>query len=1177
LKDIQAVSLQAQASAAPVLRELELDDRFKSGESVVLLSGTQALVKVLLLQREHDHQSGVLTGGFVSGYRGSPLGGLDQTLWKASKPLAEAGIVFDPGVNEDLAATAVWGTQQLQSLGPAKVDGVFAMWYGKGPGVDRSGDPIKHGNYAGTHPRGGVIAVFGDDHPGKSSSIAHHSEQAMAAHSVPVFYPSNVEDIVRFGLLGFAMSRYSGCWTSMKVVNETAEQTATVEIGRWPIALPDPADLLPPEGVHCRGAYNPPARIESILVNHRLRLVARFARANRIDRVVIGNTTARLGLIAAGKSYQDTRQALLLLGIDDQRASAIGVALYKVGMIWPLEAESLVEFAQGKSELFCIEEKAAFLEPQVASILYNTQQRPRLVGKLDERGARLLSTELQLEPADVAVAIGRRLQALGLWDDALQLRVKELSSRRDPVIPLAAGEAQRSPYFCSGCPHSTSTNVPEGSFALAGIGCHAMAVFHKPRTLLPTHMGGEGMNWAGLYRFSKTRHVFQNLGDGTYFHSGLLAMRGAVASGASITYKILYNDAVAMTGGQPIDGPISVASVARQVLAEGVTRVVLVTDDPRRYKRTDLPDGVAVHHRDQLDKVQRELREVSGCTVLIYEQTCAAETRRRRKRDKLVDPPKRLFINDAVCEGCGDCSVQSGCISIEPLETALGRKRKINQSSCNKDYSCANGFCPSFVTVYGGALRRAELAAVSDAAIERVPLPSARRIDRTTFSIMVAGIGGTGVITVTAILAMAAHLEFKAASVYDMTGLAQKNGAVYSHLRIASRACDIASQRIGLHEADLVLAFDMLAGLADEAFRTFDMERTHFLGNERIQPTASFTKNPDDSVDVSLLHRRVASRVAQDRAAYVDATGVATALCGDAIAANMFLLGAAAQSGWLPVGVQAIERALELNGVQVKLNLRAFRLGRLWTHDGAAIATALRPSGDAATAVPQTFDEVVAHRSELLTAYQNAAYADRYRALVKRVADAETHILPGSRRLALAVADGFAKLMAYKDEYEVSRLYSTAGFRAATAAQFEGPYRLRVNLAPPLLSRRDRETGELQKREFGGWVLTAMRVLAPLRFLRGTWLDPFGYTHERRTERALVEEYETTLLRIARDLTTENFEAAVGLAQLPQRIRGYGHVKERHLNEVRQVQRDLLAEFTGDNRSPVQAQRLVSS
>jgi len=1145
------------------LRSLKLDDRLDTSCSTVLLSGSQALVRMLLLQKALDAKAGLNTSGYVSGYRGSPLGAFDMALWKAGKHLKASDIVFHAGINEDLAATAVWGTQQIDLIGQATVDGVFGLWYGKGPGVDRSGDALKHANYAGVHPRGGVLAVFGDDHPGKSSSIAHHSEQAMAANGLPVLYPSNVQDTLEFGLLGFAMSRYSGCWVSMKMVNETAEQTALAELDveRFQPTLPDASDLLPPEGVHFRGNFGP-LRDESILLHHRLPLVARFARANRIDRLALGGA-GPMGIVTAGKAYQDVRQALGYLGIDDARAIDLGLGVYKVGMIWPLEADGLREFAAGRRELMMVEEKAAFLQAQAAAVLYNDAERPLIVGKHDPSGAALLPLEQSLEPMDVAFAIANRLRANGIWDDALAQRVASLRSYRSAIVGIVPGAERRMPYFCSGCPHNTSTTLPEGSVAVAGIGCHGMAMWAKPRTLISTQMGGEGLNWVGLHRFTRVAHVFQNLGDGTYFHSGLMAVRAAIASGANITYKILFNDAVAMTGGQPVDGQISVGEVAHQVLHEGVKRIVVVTDEPERYAgNAGLPGGIEVVHREELQRVQKALRDTAGCTVMIYDQTCAAEKRRRRKKGEFPDPDQRMFINEAVCEGCGDCSAKSGCVSIEPRETELGRKRSINQSACNKDYSCVNGFCPSFVTVRGGRPRKPEVAAIEDAVLRALPEPALARIDGTSYGVMVAGIGGTGVITVSAVLAMAAHLESLAPSTYDMTGLSQKNGAVYSHLRIARRPLDIASQRLGVGDASLVLAFDMVAALGDESVRSFSPEKTRFLGNDRVQETAALVSNPDARVDTGLLQRKVAQRVAAGQIEYVDATGLAQALFGDTIAANLFMLGVAAQRSWLPVGLAAIEKAIELNGVQVALNLRAFHTGRLWVEQPQVVMTAaashLPPRSEP---VVRSVQQIVEHRTALLTAYQDAAYARRYGALVQRTALAERRAIPGSDELARAVAQNFAKLMAYKDEYEVARLYTSPEFQASLRNEFEGDFKLSFNLAPPLFSRRDPSSGQLRKREYGAWMLPAMKLLARLRFVRGTRLDPMGYTAERRMERALIDEYETTIEQLLASLGDGNFAVALEIATLPEQIRGYGHVKDANVAKVRPLREALLARF----------------
>jgi indolepyruvate ferredoxin oxidoreductase len=931
-------STSASTNASTPLRDVSLDDKYTRTQGAVLINGNQAIVRALLLQRQRDRAAGLNTAGFVSGYRGSPLGGLDQALWAAQGRLKDADVSFMPGINEDLAATAVWGTQQLAVMGDATVDGVFGLWYGKGPGVDRAGDPLKHGNYTGTHPNGGVLVVTGDDHQGKSSTIAHHSQQALAANSIPVLYPADVSEFVPYALLGWALSRYSGCWVGFKVVNETVEQAMTCDLDLDALAIetPEPREL-PPEGIHYRGTFTP-AQDEVILRRWKLPLVQRFARANRIDRQTLGDAHAKLGIVTAGKTWHEVRLALRALGVDETRARGLGVAVYKVGLLWPLEPEGLAEFAAGKQELFFVEDKSAFVESQAAAILYNLPQRPRIVGKADETGRPLLNADVGFEAIDLALLIAARLQALGNGDDELAQRVQALqASRRTLLAVLAPAEARRLPFFCSGCPHNTSTRVPEGSQAVAGIGCHGMAVFARPGTLLASQMGGEGLTWVGMSRYTKRQHVFQNLGDGTYYHSGLLAIRAAVASGANITYKILYNDAVAMTGGQPVDGPISPAEIAHQVVHEGVKKLVLVSDDPSRHSASALPPGVRIEHRDRLDAVQRELRDTAGCTVLLYEQTCAAEKRRRRKRGQFDDPDRRMFIFDEVCEGCGDCAVQSSCVSIEPKDTPLGRKRRINQSSCNKDYSCVKGFCPSFVTVQGGTPKKLKPAVSPDEAFASLPAPAEAALDGDAFGVMIPGIGGTGVITVGAVLAMAAHLEGKAASTYDMTGLSQKNGAVYSHLQIAPDVPTLRTHRLGLGDASLVLGFDMVAALADESFRTLAPGRTRFIGNHRVQPTAAVAMNPDARLDFGLLARKVTDKLGAERVRYLDASGLATALMGDAIATNFFVVGAALQLGWLPLSLAAVEKAIALNGMQVDFNQRALRYGRLWVHDPAAI------------------------------------------------------------------------------------------------------------------------------------------------------------------------------------------------------------------------------------------------
>ncbi|MCC7549398.1 MAG: indolepyruvate ferredoxin oxidoreductase family protein [Burkholderiales bacterium] len=1143
------------------LRDVSLDDKYANPGKPCLISGPQALVRLLITQRRRDAAAGLNTAGFVSGYRGSPLGYVDQTLWEAQKWLKDNHIVFQPGINEDLAATAIWGTQQLALAKDATVDGVFAIWYGKGPGVDRSGDPLKHGNVTGSHPRGGVLVLLGDDHAGKSSTTAHHSEQAMVAHQMPVVYPASVGEIVRFGLLGWGLSRYAGCWTALKCVNESIEQTATVAGEEdFPIVTP-PCGELPPEGVHYRGVYAP-ARDEIIHKRWRIPLMLRFWRANRGDRPEFGIAQPKLGLVTAGKAYGDTMHALRHLGIDAARAAQLGLDVYKVGMIWPLEPEGLREFAGGCTELFFVEEKSAFMEPQATALFYNQAQRPRILGKSDEEGSTLLPSDVPLDAVTVALAIAARLQRNGMADADIARRAAALESMRCTLAPVGDASPRRIPFFCSGCPHNTSTNLPEGSLAIAGIGCHGMAMWAKgPTTLLGTQMGGEGATWAALQHFTSRRHMFQNIGDGTYYHSGLLAIRQAIAAKANITYKILFNDAIAMTGGQPVEGPLSPALIAAQVLAEGARRVVVVAEDPATLDAADFPKDVPIRHRNELDAVQRELREVEGCSALVYVQTCAAEKRRRRKRKLLADPDVRMVINPEVCEGCGDCSVQSGCVSIEPLETPLGRKRRINQSSCNKDYSCAKGFCPSFVSVSGVQMRKGRRASVDERLFASLPAPSPQQPQPAGTGIMLAGIGGTGVVTVGAVLAMAAHLQGMEASVYDMTGMSQKNGAVLSHLRIAPAGTRIATQTVGLGEAQLVVAFDMVAAISDESFRSMSGD-THFLGNARVQVTPSFSLNPDERIDTGLIRHKVEARVGIHNLAQIDATGIALALCGDAIATNFFMIGAALQKDWLPLSLEALERAVQLNGVQVEFNLNAIRLGRLWAHDPAAVAALLRDNGYVPEAVPAlSLDELITERAHRLTGYQDAAYAQRYLATLGRLREAEARAMPGRTELTHTAAQVLYRLMAYKDEYEVARLHSDPAFMASIASQFEGTPSLRFHLAPPLLAARDPRTGHLIKREYGPWVLSAFRWLARLKGLRGSALDVFGYTRERRAERARIGRYEALLGHIAARLAPDNHGSAVELAAAAGKIRGFGHVKDKSVAAAEEEERHLLARF----------------
>ncbi|MFT4119679.1 indolepyruvate ferredoxin oxidoreductase family protein [Bradyrhizobium sp.] len=1126
------------------LRDVSLLDRYTQSSGVLFLNGTQALVRLLLAQRERDRKAGLNTAGFVSGYRGSPLGGFDMELWRSQKFLKESGVIFQPGVNEDLAATSVWGTQQIDSLPGKTVDGVFAMWYGKGPGVDRSGDPFKHGNYAGTTCHGGVLVVYGDDHPGKSSTVAHQSEQALAANLIPSLYPSNVQEIIEYGLHGWAMSRHTGLWVGLKTVNETVETTSTVALADGePLISPLNADESNP-AIRPQPDYGP-QRDETAVIRHRLPRIHDYARVNRLDARRFGKAGARLGIVTAGKAYADLVDALNLLGIDQSRAEALGLSVYKVGLIWPLEPTGLAEFAEGCEELLFVEEKRAFLEDQAAKILFNRPVRPRLTGKDDLDGNALLPSDVQLNPVVIARALVARLAALGMADQALKNALEKSDSGTAPTP--APGQAVRVPYFCSGCPHNTSTKVPEGSVAMSGIGCHSMAMWMNRDTVKPVQMGGEGANWIGLSHFTSTRHVFQNLGDGTYSHSGLLAIRAAVLAGVNITYKILANDAVAMTGGQPVEGALTTEAIVRQVLAEDVKRVIVATDD---LERTSVRiAGVDVVARDQLQRIQTELSQTPGTTVLVYEQVCAAEKRRRRKRKLMPDPPRRVFINEDVCEGCGDCSVQSNCVSIVPVDTDLGRKRRIDQSSCNKDFSCVEGFCPSFVSVEGGKLRKGA------GQIDRsrfAKLPEARYAEFDQYSVLVTGVGGTGVVTIGSVLAMAANLTGKAANAYNMTGLAQKGGAVFSHLRMASSPDQLASAMVGPGSADLLLGCDLVAAASADGLKTCATSKTRALLSADPTPTAAFQANGDYRIDEAALVDLI--RTASHATMLTDAGAIAEQMLGDRIGANMFMVGYAYQQGWLPLPLAALRKAIELNGAAVQFNLDAFDLGRLAVVEPAAVQVRRR-----AVAVADTCDAILAHRTGLLTRYQNAKWADRYAGWVKRVREAEARVAPGSEKLSKAVAVHLAKLMSYKDEYEVARLYAEGNWRTQLDETFEGYKRISVWLSPPLIAPMDKARGRPKKIKFGPWVLSAFGVLARLKGVRGTSLDPFGWTAERRRERTLITDYEARLELILSKLSPSSLPVAVELASLPGLIRGFGLKKEAGMNAADERAKALTA------------------
>jgi indolepyruvate ferredoxin oxidoreductase len=1142
-----------------------LDDKYVVESGRVYLTGTQALVRLPMMQRQRDLAAGLNTGGYISGYRGSPLGGFDQALWQAKKFIKKSHIEFQPGLNEDLAATALWGTQQIHLYPGARFDGVFGIWYGKGPGVDRSGDVFKHANYAGTSRHGGVLALAGDDHMAKSSTTAHQSEPALIAANMPIIHPASVQEYLDYGLHGFAMSRYSGLWVAFKVLSETVDSSASVYVDPHRVEIHTPTDFtIPPEGVHIRWPDEWLGQERRVLT---LKLPAARAywRANKLDKVMLGRPDARFGIVTVGKSYMDVRQALDELAIDDREAERLGLAVYKVGMVWPLETEGAVAFASCKREILVVEEKAPIIERQLKDVLFNAaaDRRPVVVGKTDEQGQTLFKSDGELSPFEIASTIVARL-GLDSFSAATKQRFETLRRRSARQVRNESGMA-RVPYFCSGCPHNTSTKVPDGSMAMAGIGCHTLAIGMERNTRTFTHMGAEGTPWVGASHFVDVPHVFQNLGDGTYFHSGYLAIRQAIAAGTTITYKILYNDAVAMTGGQPHDGNVHPWTISQQVYAEGVRRIALVSDDPHKYPvGTEWARGVTFHHRDQLDEVQRELREIKGVSVLIYDQTCAAEKRRRRKRGTYPDPAKRVFINQAVCEGCGDCSVASNCLSVTPVETEFGSKREIDQSSCNKDFSCLNGFCPSFVTIEGGGVRKGKAAGKSGSAPAEMPLPPLVTVPSVAdrpYGVLITGIGGTGVVTIGAIMGMAAHIEGKGATVLDQLGMAQKGGGVISHVRIGASPEALHAVRLASGGADVLLGCDLVVSAGTDALAKFEPGRTHAIVNTHQTITGEFTRHPDLAFPASTLKLSIEAAAGADACEFLEATDLATGLMGDSIATNLFMLGYAWQKGLIPIGLEALEKAIELNGTAVPMNLGAFRWGRRAAHDRAAVTKLLAPAENVVpfTRLSRTLEEIVASRAKHLGAYQNPALARRYTALVERVKSVEQKT--GQTGLAEAVARNYSKLLSYKDEYEVARLYTETAFAASVERQFEGDYRLRFHLAPPLLSSRDPKTGHLLKMEFGSWMLPVFRLLAKLKGLRGTAFDPFGYTAERRVERALIGEYESLVDELLGGLTPANYALAVKLASIPDDIRGYGHVKDAHLEKARRKQADLLAQW----------------
>lgn len=1140
---------------------ITLNDKYELKEGRAYMTAVQALVRIPLVQRWRDKEAGLNTGGFISGYRGSPLGHYDTALRKAEKYLKAENVHFEEGINEELGATAIWGTQQVNMYKDATVDGVFGIWYGKGPGVDRSGDVLRHANAAGTSPYGGVLAIAADDHACKSSTLPHQSDHTFYSTMLPMLYPANMQEFVEYGLLGIAMSRYSGCWTAFKVTGETAESTGVVDLKNEnrKILLPGDDEFEMPEGgLHIRP--NDVWRDQDFrLQRYKIFAALAFAKKNKLNRVVFDSSKPRFGIITSGKTYGDVRRALYELGIDEELAEQIGLRLYKVGMPWPLEQEGMRSFCEGLEEILVVEEKRELIENQLKQQLFNWRgdKRPRIVGKYNEKGEWMLPPENDLSVGLITHVIADRIAQFYKGEKVEFAR--NYFDRREALQAEYETPLLRKPYFCSGCPHNLSTKVPEGSRATAGIGCHIMAMWMDRKTDTFTQMGGEGVPWIGQSKFTDEKHIFTNLGDGTYQHSGILAIRASVAARVNITYKILYNDAVAMTGGQPVEGGLTVEMIAQQMRGEGIEHIWILTEDLERYSnRGKIPTDIPILSRDEIDAVQLEAREIKGCSIIIFDQTCAAEKRRRRKRGDFPDPDRRVFINDAVCEGCGDCSVKSNCVSVEPLETEFGRKRIINQSSCNKDYSCVDGFCPSFVSVIGAKVKKTKVTGL-DQIISDIPQPKIAEID-SVYNILVAGVGGTGVLTIGGILGMAAHVDGLASHALDITGVAQKGGAVLSHVRLGKEIDILRTPQIMTGCTDLLIACDLVVAASTEAIGCISSDRTKAVINGHNSPVSAFVE--DNSIDfkhenlkkVAEMHTRDDSRH------FVEATELATTLLGDGIATNMFMFGYSWQKGLIPLSMDAIFKAIELNGIAVEQNKLTFSCGRMAAHDIEMLQEFIKPQmvESVYEEISTNSNEIVEKRFKNLIDYQNKAYADKYMNLINKVG----HYDQGE--IYEAVAKSYYKLLAIKDEYEVARLYTNGDFIKKLNTQFDGDFKIKFHMAPPIFEKKNR-LGEIQKREFGPWMLRALKFVTKFKKLRGTAFDIFGYSSERKMERALIKEYEELVTKVLDKLNKDNYELCLEILELPLSFKGYGHVKEKNVKNAKLKLEKLLSNLENES------------
>ena len=1117
------------------LQKISLNDKFDLGKSQVLMNGTQALVRLMLMQKARDKAAGLNTAGYVTGYRGSPLGAVDFQMTRASKPLAESDVKFEEGLNEDLAATALWGAQQAELRGEGRYDGVFGLWYGKGPGVDRTGDVMRHANMAGTSQHGGVVMAMGDDHTGESSTVLHQSEFALIDSYMPIVSPAGVQEMMDYGLYAYALSRFAGVWVGLKTMKDTVEVTSVVNGDPHRLEFVTPEYDMPEGGLNIRlvdDRYQQEAR----LLDHKRHAAEAFSHANKLDKEVWGKKDAKIGFVAAGKNWLDLVHALSLLNIDEAEAERIGLSTYKVGQVWPMDMKGFNAWADGLDLIVVVEEKRKLIEVQIKEALFDDRRGRRVYGERRE-GREMFPVRGALEPMMIAEHLGAILQDEGCGSAGLKAGMAALDEARraDNAPELAA----RLPYFCSGCPHNSSTKVPDGSRAYAGIGCHFMVQWMDRDTLGFTHMGGEGANWIGEASFSTREHVFQNIGDGTYNHSGIQAIRAAVAAGTTMTYKILYNDAVAMTGGQGNDGGLDAPRIAREVAAMGVKNLAIVYDSKEDVDAADFPSGLAMHERANLQSVQEDFAQKSGVSVILYIQTCAAEKRRRRKRGLFPDPDKRVFINPDVCEGCGDCGVQSNCVSIVPHETELGRKRAIDQSSCNKDFSCIKGFCPSFVTVEGGTPRK---AATAELVLPDLPLPELPKI-KGTHNVVITGVGGTGVVTIGALLAQAAQLDGKGAGMMEMAGLAQKGGAVHIHCRLAKKPEDISAIRVATGEAHALIGGDLVVSAGASTLGLTKDGQTGAVVNAHEIITGDFTRNTEFKLPTEQLKLALQARM-RDRVDLFDASELARKVLGDAIFSNMLVFGAAWQRGLIPLSLEAMREAIRLNGAAVEKNLYAFDVGRWAVLHGDEMAILLDAD---VVQLPQSLEGKISLRAQHLEAYQNKRLAIRYRKLVDAIEDLT---------LKEAVAKGYHKLLSYKDEYEVARLHLSTASKAAET--FEGDLKLTYHLAPPMLSKTGAD-GRPMKKEFGAGMLRGFKILAKMKCLRGTLFDPFGRTAERRMERALIAQFEADMKVVLSKADPQTMEAVLALAELPLSIRGFGMVKEANERKAAKRREELLS------------------